>query len=122
MSGNENTARSPAFKAFYLFIFCLATPTSTAAQKNPNFELYGIGRYSCAKWLSTAESHQAGINWIAGYWSGLNLLNTQDKLVGSRSDWEAIVGEIQKICVSEPSTLLATSAGRVYAQYQNDNK
>jgi hypothetical protein len=91
------------------------------AQSNTDFALYGIGRYSCAKWLSNMDFKRDGIIWIAGYWSGLNFLS-RNKLVGMHSDWEGIVGDIKKLCLSQPSTLLATAAGTVYGQFQQSGK
>jgi hypothetical protein len=54
--------------------------------------------------------------------TGLNLQNPRDKLVGSRVDWEAIVAEIKKVCVSQPSTLLVTAAGDTYWRFQQNGK
>lgn len=91
-------------------------------QSGPNFGLFGIGHFSCAKWLSRADYEMAGENWIAGYWSGLNLFNEKNKLIGMHSDWEGIIGEIKKLCLSQPSSLLATAAGNVYHQFQESGK
>lgn len=84
--------------------------------------LYGIGRSSCANWLSQPEHESEGETWILGYWSGLNVLNAPSHLVGGHSDGPAIIGEVKKICLSEPSTALSNAVARVYYQFEQDGK
>jgi hypothetical protein len=82
--------------------------------------IFGIGQMSCAYWLSLPTREHEGEDWILGYWSAVNAVNTANHLVGSHSDAEAIFGEIKKICGAEPSTKLASAVARVYDQFQND--
>ena len=84
--------------------------------------MYGIGRSSCGNWLSQPEHESEGETWILGYWSGLNVLNARSHLVGGHSDGQAIIGEVKKICLSEPSTVLNNAVARVYYQFEQDGK
>src|SRR4051794_22080282 len=77
----------------------------TQAGQGPYY-LLGIGGHSCAYWQSEPQREHEGQSWIAGYWSAINMvygLNSQNSLVGSHSDPEAIVAEIGKICSDQPS-------------------
>lgn len=84
--------------------------------------MLGIGRQSCANWLSTPETEYEGEAWIPGYWTAVNIVNTKTHVVGSNSDVPAIFGEIKKICSAEPSTTLADAIARVYFQFQQSGK
>ena len=87
----------------------------------------GIGNLSCANWLQSPEFKLIGQDWIGGYWSGLNAGmgfrgNDGLKYPGIRSDAPAIFGEVEKICVAEPSTKLIEAVDRVYLQFVKDGK
>ena len=56
----------------------------------------GIGRMSCAHWLS--QSVNEGEGWILGYWSGLNFANA--RTVGQHTDGEGIITEVRKACAT----------------------
>ena len=84
--------------------------------------LFGTGRMSCAKWLSHPEYERDGDQWILGYWSGVNVLNPDNHLVGMNSDAEAIFGEVKKICRAEPSTTVNDATARIYYKFQQDGK
>jgi hypothetical protein len=72
----------------------------------------GIGRMSCAYWLS--QSVNEGEGWILGFWSGLNYANT--RTVGQHTDGEAMIAEVRKVCATRPSMTLAGATFTVYSQ------
>lgn len=99
--------------------------------------IIGIGNFSCANWLLSPASKRDGQNWIGGYWSGLNVRGGNSAPTdfpgfwgalnlpgypGSRSDPPAILGEVEKICVAEPSTNLRAAVERVFLQFIKDGK
>jgi hypothetical protein len=72
----------------------------------------GIGRMSCAHWLS--QSVNEGEGWILGFWSGLNYANT--RTVGQRTDGEGIITEVRKACATRPSMTLVGATFTVYSE------
>lgn len=100
----------------------MLTMVPAMAQSDHEFCALGTGHYSCANWLSRPEYERDGVAWIFGYWSALNLQNSQSHKVGSRSDGAAIIGEVKKICIAEPSTVLSSAVDRIYGQFQRDGK
>ena len=101
---------------------CFVAHSTTALSDAGFFYAYGIGKLSCANWLSQPENTLEGQAWLFGYWSGLNRMNPQNSSVGSRSDPPGIVGEIEKICRAEPSTGLYEAVQRVYDQFSQTGK
>ena len=82
--------------------------------------VFGIGRQSCAHWLSGPNEENEGQTWILGFWSGLN--DSKLQTVGGNSDSAAIWGEVRKICMNEPSTVMLDATMRVYAQFAATGK
>jgi hypothetical protein len=76
----------------------------------------GIGHLSCANWLSNDISEQAGNSWVLGFWSGLNVFNT-DHTVGHSIDNLGKLGELKKTCVEHPSASLSTVAREIYDMF-----
>jgi hypothetical protein len=72
----------------------------------------GIGRMSCAHWLS--ESFNEGEGWILGFWSGLNLANA--RTVGQQSDGGVIIAEVRKVCATRPSMALVNATFTAYSE------
>ena len=83
---------------------------------------FGIGRKSCAYWLSEKDREYAGDNWIFGYWTAVNILNSKNHLVGSTTDGDAIVLEIKNLCVKHPSQELSDATAKIYYKFIKDNK
>src|SRR5215472_16898968 len=65
----------------------------------------GIGRMSCAHWLSQSVNECEG--WILGFWSGLNYANA--RTVGQHTDGEGIITEVREAC--------ATRVGATFTVY-----
>ena len=75
----------------------------------------GIGRMSCAYWLS--EPVNEGEGWILGFWSGLNYANA--RTVGQHIDGEGIITEVRKVCATRPSMTLAGATLTAYSEMAN---
>ena len=72
----------------------------------------GIGRMSCAHWLS--QSFNEGEAWILGFWSGLNYANA--RTVGRHTDGERIITEVRQACATRPSMTLVGATFTVYSE------
>ena len=72
----------------------------------------GIGRMSCAHWLS--QSFNEGEGWILGFWSGLNVANA--RTIGQHTDGEGIIAEVRKVCATQPSKTLVTATFTAYSE------
>ena len=75
----------------------------------------GIGRMSCAHWLS--QSFNEGEAWILGFWSGLN--HAKARTVGQHTNGEGIIAEVRKVCAARPSMTLAGAAFTAYSEMEN---
>ena len=73
-----------------------------------------IDNRSCARWLESAATKNAGDHWIAGFWTGLNVFSQRNRLVGDKVDPEGIIGEVEKVCREHPSMALVFAAKQVY--------
>lgn len=74
----------------------------------------GAGIMSCAT-AFLSENRVGTENWIAGYWTAWDMARivTDDPIAGS-SDLAGIVGEVEVVCKTKPSSslLLATMEAR----------
>jgi hypothetical protein len=77
---------------------------------------YGMGNQSCASWTDNPAATVAGDQWILGYWSALNLVNTTNKSVGSKTDGEGVLGEVRLYCQQHPSMLINAAVSDVYVR------
>ena len=84
------------------------------AHAQPTIEIFGIGMASCAAWASDPKETTEGVGWILGFWSGLNIQNTEHPKVGSSTDGAGIVGEVRRQCEREPSVNLITAVKWAY--------
>lgn len=92
------------------FSLSLIAPHSTfGAPAN----VFGFGHYSCARWLAEPEVKAVGSNWVLGLWSGMNL-KAADGTTGHSTDWQGIVGEVEKVCRREPSLTLIAATMQAY--------
>jgi hypothetical protein len=87
---------------------CLAS-----AQGAPTY-IIGIGLKSCSYWQSSPATSGEGEAWIYGNWTGLNIHNTQNRMVGSRTDGDGIVAEVKKVCEGQPFMSLSEAVLKVY--------
>jgi len=108
----------PALMAMGLSVF----PATAQTQKPYMVQTYGAGLESCATWLSNPGEEASGSNWVLGYWSGRNIDNAQNHLVGSHTDGQGVLGEVKVICTAEPSTELADAVARTYFKMEREGK
>jgi hypothetical protein len=92
-----------------LVLWLMVEPASAQQQQ---VLITGIGRMSCAYWLS--EPVNEGEGWMLGFWSGLNYANA--RTVGQHTDGEGIITEVRKVCATRPSMTLAGATFAVYSQ------
>ena len=79
--------------------------------------ILGIGRSSCANWISTAESEVTV--YIYGYWSAVNEMMREfghDGTVGSQTDPPGKVGEVRLECQQHPSLRITEAIMRAYTK------
>jgi hypothetical protein len=107
---------------FIIAIFVLAGTWQSSFSQTAEVYRFGIGLESCAHWLSNPQTESAGANWILGYWSGMNIFHSDNHMVGSKTDGDAIIGEVRKICNQSPSTKLNEAISAVYLNFQQQNK
>ena len=95
------------------------TPGAKAAASpgGAEVDVFGIGQASCASWLQSPESKISGSHWVMGAWSGLNSAN--GATVGHQTDGAGIVGEVEKFCRDNPSTLLYSATADTYAKLRD---
>jgi hypothetical protein len=86
----------------------------------PPFFALGIGRLSCAHWLSTRETENEGYAWIVGFWSAYNNVVPTNRTVGQNAGAEAIFAQIKKLCSEQPSLPMSEATARVYNQFEQD--
>jgi hypothetical protein len=88
-------------------------PGLALAQGVPTY-IIGIGLESCSYWQSSPATSDEGRAWIYGNWTGLNIHNTLNRMVGSRTDGDGIVAEVKKVCEGQPSMSLGEAVLKVY--------
>lgn len=84
------------------------------AQQQQQALITGIGRMSCAHWLS--QSFNEGEPWILGFWSGLNHAKT--RMVGQHTNGQGIIAEVRKVCAVRPSMTLVGAAFTAYSEME----
>lgn len=107
----------PNRKTIFLFMTLFLMPHLVAAAKTNNLMsiwAVGAGRESCASWLQDHAHFIGGQPWILGYWTGLNVANSENHHVGEKTDGPAILEEVRRICEREPSLDLMDAVGRHY--------
>jgi hypothetical protein len=107
---------------FIIAIFVLAGAWQSSFSQTVEVYKFGIGLNSCGHWLSSPERESAGANWMLGYWSGMNVFHADNQMVGSKTDGDAIIAEVRKICNQSPSTNLNEAINAVYLDFQRQNK
>ena len=91
----------------------LASPAH-AQPAAPGLQVYGPGSASCATYLGDRSLRINADGWILGFWTGFNFANEANHLVGITSDSRGIVGEVARVCRSQPSVPLYMTVKSVY--------
>jgi hypothetical protein len=99
-----------------LFLIAAAIPAPSKAVGLASHATWGagIGLESCGHWLSSEQTIVEGVVWIEGYWTGINLMNRTDGLVGRTADVSGVVGKVREVCVAAPSLPLEEAASEAY--------
>lgn len=79
---------------------------------SPTFVL-GAGSLRCEPFFRANEREIE--TYIFGYWSGLNMRNSENHLVGSIAGGGAIVAAVRAACEQEPDNLVTGAINGVYA-------
>ena len=89
----------------------MARSESNLAQLFPPTE--NGANISCASALHPADKFESDIrSWVLGFWSGQNFEGRA--LVGRNTDSNGIVGEVEKVCRSQPSMLFISAVRSTY--------
>lgn len=94
--------RTIVASAMLLLLWTVTSPVQAQSDVRPFF-LVGIGRSSCATWLSSRDTLDQGKVWILGFWSGMNMWYPDRGDIGGSTDAEGIFGEVRKRCTDQPS-------------------
>jgi hypothetical protein len=105
-------------RAWWAILF-LALGLSIAKAQTEMYSV-GVGRLSCAYWLSSPEREAEGRAWALGFWTAYNAVNEVSHTVGANTDTEVILGEVKKVCVSEPSLGLVDAIVKIYVRFFRD--
>jgi len=107
-------------RACWVALFLALNLSGGAAQT----EMYslGIGRLSCAYWLSSPEREAEGRSWALGFWTAYNAVNDVNHTVGAKTNVETILDEVKKNCSEEPSLGLVDAIVRVYVRLLQEGR
>jgi hypothetical protein len=72
--------------------------TAAFAQTRPT-TMVCVGLHSCDRWLSSSTSKIDGINWLMGFWFGLNVGNQDNAAVDKNADGE---GRAARLSPAQP--------------------
>lgn len=100
-----------------LIVLILLLATATAA--NSTSKVFGVGNESCATSFQSQYLYQTKA-WIMGFWSARNV--DADASVGSTTDLNGIVGEVEIICKKHPSKALLIAVMHVYDVMKLDSR
>lgn len=88
-----------------------------ASQPQSMATTMGIGAAECSAWLRSPRTEEAGIAWILGAWTGMNMANpTTNRQVGDSLGPQAIVAAIKMRCQRAPNTTLAKVLHAFYSE------
>jgi len=100
-------------------VFCLFIFAPTAGSSEPTLHTgetwtYGIGLFSCAHWRKF--NYPEIVQWVSGYWSGLNAYSLSRHTVGSTTDAVAIVEAVRRECEIDPTERISAATWKIYAR------
>lgn len=75
----------------------------------------GVGHISCSEW--TEARSPAVINWIGGFWSGLNIASATQRRVGRTAQGQEILLDVLQECKKRPTATIDNAAAAVYLQF-----
>jgi hypothetical protein len=99
-----------------MLIFAAPACLVSAQDARVSVDMIGIGRMSCAHWLSTQETRLEGTIWIYGFWTGLNYVAAASDQTQAKIDVAAIVDQVEKTCARKKSQTLASAVWTSYLE------
>ncbi len=99
----------------------LAISSAPAWAQSNTMQIYGPGTASCATYLQDRTLRINADGWILGFWTGNN--NAGDPhTVGHSTDSRGIVGEVARICRTQPSVSLFETEKQVFQQMKGEGR
>ena len=82
----------------------------------------GVGAFPCDDWLSGDNKKLTdGLNWIGGFWSGLNF-TPSNKNVGKAAGATEIFKAVRRYCLAHTSETLSYATAQVYMSFLMEQK
>jgi hypothetical protein len=92
-----------------------STSAETTGSEDPsqpaNVWLVGMGQTICSDWL---KSPARGLEWVGGFWTGMNTLDSANHNVGKESGIDAVTADLKKRCTDHPQETLYVAASEIY--------
>lgn len=124
----DEAPKTPTGKAVTIMTVCIMLASAAVQAQAPITNqspvmITGLGSESCATWLLTPNSRALGSIWVLGYWAGRNVAigvsgAQTPSDVGHATDQNGLIGEVERVCRREPSTLLAYAATTAFSDFQ----
>lgn len=93
------------------------------ADRPHDIQAWGFGTTSsCGHWLETPQTRALGNEWILAYWTGQNVRNVRDHEVGRSTDAGGILSAVEAACRDDSNEYLASAAGRVYVNFEREQR
>ncbi len=99
----------------------LAMSTVPAWAQSNGMQVYGPGGASCATYLQDRTLRINADGWILGFWTGSNNAG-ETHTVGHSTDSRGIVGEVARVCHTQPSVSLFETEKQVFEKMKSDGR
>jgi hypothetical protein len=100
----------------------VAKPVGAHAQEpNDGYTVFGMGNDSCAT-VYQAKNADVAEAWVFGYFSALNVINRHDHNVASSAGADRIMGELKRICDTNPFEPFFNAASAAYLKLQQEER
>jgi hypothetical protein len=101
-----------------LLAITLAAATPEIFKSDSNMTIYGAGSNSCALGFAPKRESET-FTWIMGFWSGINAVYGTEGPI--RVDGQGIVGEVKKLCIDNPSMMIAEATMKTYIRFSQQD-
>ncbi len=99
----------------------LAMSTVPAWAQSNGMQVYGPGGASCATYLQDRTLRINADGWMLGFWTGSNNAG-ETHTVGHSTDSRGIVGEVARVCRTQPSVSLFETEKQVFEKMKTDGR
>ena len=114
----DDIKRLMRLKTIGLATLLLLFQARQAAPEPIQVYLFGMSKVSCATWLYDPNMAQRGEDWLLGVWSGMNVTNEKNHLVGKHTDTLGVIGEVKAFCAAHPSEELSSATLQTYTKLE----